>query len=180
MPHMVRHPFLFCGVPRFVAAAKISFHVTPDLIRGPSQQYGSRLFAIASAGMTSRQYFAWHRIFLFLIPPLAKGVGGICHNTITLYPRLYRPSSRNQEAVFVPVLCRPKNGYPQERAPSNSARLKSGFPHKRHVHGGGKNSHILALRQLADRNPGAHVWLGIAANGFLKPETKKIHLSSRT
>ena len=55
----------------------------------------------------------------------------------------------DQKAFFVPVLCRPKNGYPQERAPSESSRLKSGCPHKKHVHGGGTNSHIRALRQRA-------------------------------
>jgi len=46
--------------------------------------------------------------------------------------------------MFISLLAPKKRT--KEKAPSNSA---CGFPHKRHVHGGGTNSHNWALRQRA-------------------------------
>jgi len=40
----------------------------------------------------------------------STSTNGLSCRTPIRYPK-------NQEAVFVPVLCRPKNGYPQERVP---------------------------------------------------------------
>ena len=74
-----------------------------------------------------------------------------------------------KKRFLYPFFARPKNGYPQERAPCNSA---FGFPRETHARGVGTNSHIRALKQRADRNPRAHASLGIVATGFKTHNTQ--------
>jgi len=51
-----------------------------------------------------------------------------------------------KDFLFVLFFVRFQRKVPKEKPPSSSA---CGFPHKRHVHGGGTNSHIWALKQRA-------------------------------
>jgi hypothetical protein len=67
-------------------------------------------------------------------------------NGTIFYKPIKNPRECQIKSFVHPFFACPKKRCPQERAPSNSA---FGFPHKKHVHGGGTNSHIRALRQRA-------------------------------
>jgi len=65
--------------------------------------------------------------------------------------KLKTPGEKKKIQIMYPFFARPKNGYPQERAPRRFAPC--GSPRKAFIHGGGPNSHIRALRQRAARYP---------------------------
>jgi hypothetical protein len=72
-----------------------------------------------------------------------------------------RRAHRKKLFSFISLLAPKKRT--KEKAPCNSA---FGCPSETHARGVGKNSHIWALRQLADRVPRAHASLGIVATGL--------------
>jgi len=116
----------------------------PDFGRGVLDAPACAGFARASAsgGQDAGRLFFW---YFSLEPNKEKYIQNYlcCCRTLVRQPEII---------FFVPVLCRPKNGYPQERAPLRFAsRLQSGCPSRAHDRGNGTNSHNWALRQRAVR-----------------------------
>jgi hypothetical protein len=74
-----------------------------------------------------------------------------------------------------PFFARPKNGYPQEKAPRRFAsRLVAGFPRRAHDCGVVMNSHIRALRQHDDPAPLSCTRLGYQTMGLKTLKAKKL------